>query len=322
VIGATGHIGTYLVPRLVAAGHEVVTISRGKREPYQADPGWSQVEQVQVDREAEEREGTFGRRIASLRPGAVVDLICFEVASARQLLDALRPAGSHLLHCGTIWVHGPGVEVPVPEEVARRPVGDYGTKKAAIEDLLLDASRRGDLPVTVLHPGHIVGPGWPPLNPAGNFNVEVFARLARGGELALPNLGLETVHHVHADDVAQAFALAVGDPGSAQGEAFHVVSERALTLRGYAGEVASWFGHEPRLSFAPWASWSLGWAPEDAEATWEHISRSPSMSMAKAAERLGYRPGYTSLQAVHGSLAWLVAQGRADTGGREQQPLR
>jgi len=24
VIGATGHIGTYLVPRLVAAGHEVV----------------------------------------------------------------------------------------------------------------------------------------------------------------------------------------------------------------------------------------------------------------------------------------------------------
>ena len=26
---------------------------------------------------------------------------------------------------------------------------------------------------------------------------------ARGEELALPNLGLETVHHVHADDVAQ-----------------------------------------------------------------------------------------------------------------------
>lgn len=33
VIGATGHIGTYLVPRLVRAGHEVIAISRGIREP-------------------------------------------------------------------------------------------------------------------------------------------------------------------------------------------------------------------------------------------------------------------------------------------------
>ena len=29
VIGATGHIGTYLVPRLVDRGHEVIAVSRG-----------------------------------------------------------------------------------------------------------------------------------------------------------------------------------------------------------------------------------------------------------------------------------------------------
>ena len=34
VIGGTGHIGTYLVPRLVEAGHQVVSISRSLREPY------------------------------------------------------------------------------------------------------------------------------------------------------------------------------------------------------------------------------------------------------------------------------------------------
>ena len=33
VIGATGHIGTYLVPRLLARGHEVVALSRGQRQP-------------------------------------------------------------------------------------------------------------------------------------------------------------------------------------------------------------------------------------------------------------------------------------------------
>ena len=37
VIGATGHIGTYLVPRLVDRGHEVIAVSRGTRGPYHAE---------------------------------------------------------------------------------------------------------------------------------------------------------------------------------------------------------------------------------------------------------------------------------------------
>jgi nucleoside-diphosphate-sugar epimerase len=36
VIGATGHIGSYLVPRLVRGGHEVMAMSRGTRGPYHA----------------------------------------------------------------------------------------------------------------------------------------------------------------------------------------------------------------------------------------------------------------------------------------------
>ena len=39
VIGATGHIGTYLVPRLADGGHEVIAVSRGTRgEPATAEP--------------------------------------------------------------------------------------------------------------------------------------------------------------------------------------------------------------------------------------------------------------------------------------------
>jgi uncharacterized protein YbjT (DUF2867 family) len=34
IIGGTGHVGTYLVPRLVQLGHQVVVVSRGKRSPY------------------------------------------------------------------------------------------------------------------------------------------------------------------------------------------------------------------------------------------------------------------------------------------------
>lgn len=316
VIGASGHIGSYLVPRLVAGGHDVVAVSRGRSQPYTDGPAWEKVELAHIDRAAEDAGGTFGRRIASMGPDAVVDLLCFDPGSARALAEALAPRGTYLLHCGTIWAHGTAVEVPVREDAVRRPFGDYGTQKAAIEELLLGEARRGALPCTVLHPGHIVGPGWPPVNPAGNVNVDVFGRLARGEPLALPNFGLETLHHVHADDVAQAFVLALDAPDRASGEAFHVVSERAVTLRGYAEQVAAWFGQTAELSFEPFGTWRTGWDEDDGRATWEHVSRSPSMSIEKAREMLGYRPRYSSLAAVYESLAWLVKQGEVRTDGR------
>ncbi len=60
VIGATGHIGSYLVPRLVRGGHEVIAMSRGLRDPYHASPEWGSVTRITVDREAQDAEGTFG----------------------------------------------------------------------------------------------------------------------------------------------------------------------------------------------------------------------------------------------------------------------
>ena len=121
-----------------------------------------------------------------------------------------------------MWVHGPSVEVPTTEEQPRRPFGEYGCRKAEIEAYLLREARRNGFPATVLHPGHIVGPGWAPLNPAGHFNPRVFEDLAEGREVCLPNLGMETVHHVHADDVAQAFERAMANWSAAVGESFHV----------------------------------------------------------------------------------------------------
>src|SRR5579862_9413976 len=67
VIGATGHIGTYLVPRLVRGDHEVIAMSRGKRDPYHPAPEWDRVTRVAVDRDAEDAAGTFGGRVAELQ---------------------------------------------------------------------------------------------------------------------------------------------------------------------------------------------------------------------------------------------------------------
>lgn len=306
VIGGTGHIGTYLIPRLVASSHEVINVSRRKRSPYRDHGAWQLVTNVELDRSTEESSGKFGKQIRGLRPDVVIDLICFTVESARHLVETVRGEIQHFLHCGTIWVHGPSVQVPTTEEMPRKPFGEYGIRKAAIEEYLLREARLTGFPATILHPGHIVGPGWEPLNPAGHFNPEVFERLARGEEVVLPNLGLETVHHVHADDVAQAFQQAMVRRNMATGESFHVVSSAALTLRGYAEAVSGWFGAPSKLRFASWDEWQKTVSKEDAAATWDHIAHSPNCSIEKARRTIEYQPRYSSLQAVYESLRWLI----------------
>ena len=245
IIGGSGHVGTYLVPRLVDAGFDVVNVSRGERKPYQPNAAWDAVRSVTLDRDAEERAGTFGGRIRDLQPDIVVDMICFKPDSARHLVDALRGHVRHFLLCGTIWVHGPSVEVPTAETEPRRPLGEYGIQKAAIEAFLLGEAEQNGFPATIVHPGHIVGPGWAPLNPAGHFNPRVFTTLARGEELALANFGMETVHHVHADDVAQLFMRAIVncDRGDRPGFPCRFAGRR--DLRGYAEAMAAWFGQHP-----------------------------------------------------------------------------
>ena len=309
IIGGSGHVGTYLVPRLVEAGHEVINITRGQREPYQSHAAWKQVQQVVIDREASEATRSFGPQIRSLQPDVVIDMICFTLQSTRELVEALRGQVQHFLHCGTIWIHGPSVVVPTTEEQPRCPFGDYGIQKAAIEAYLLNESRRNGFPATALHPGHIVGTGWEPLNPAGHFNPQVFAQLARGEELTLPNIGLETIHHVHADDVAQSFTQAIANWSSAVGESFHVVSSGALSLRGYAESVSAWFGQTAKLKFMPWEEWRNTVTAEEAQATWDHIAHSPNCSIAKARRLLNYEPRYTSLESVYESVNWLIERG-------------
>lgn len=309
IIGGSGHVGTYLVPRLLAAGYEVINISRAQREPYQTHGAWRSVQQVNADRAAEDAQGVFGQRVRALEPDLVIDMICFNLASAQQIVESVRGQVQHFLHCGTIWSMGHSVEVPATEETPRQPFEEYGIQKSAIQDYLLEQARRYNFPATVLQPGHIVGPGWIPINPAGNLDPGVFTRLAHGEEVALPNLGLETLHHVHADDVAQSFMQALANRSVSLGEAFHVVSPAALTLRGYAERVAAWFGQPACLKFLSWEEWRRTVSDEYAAQTWDHIAHSPNASIAKAQRLLDYHPRYSSLQAVHESLQWLILQG-------------
>ena len=316
VIGGSGHVGSYLLPALVERGHHVINVSRGAAKPYRPHHAWSRIEAVTLDRTAEEKSGRFGARIADLRPDIVVDMISFDLKSTQPLVEALRGRIEHYLFCSTIWVYGGYVAIPSTETDPVSPIDAYGRGKAESEAWLMRQARLTGFPATCFRPGHIVGEGWNPINPIGNTNPEIFSQIARGEELVLPNLGLEMVHHVHADDVAQWILRAIENRAATVGEVFNTVSEQAVTLKGYAETVYRWFGHEPRLAFKPFEAW-LGDLGEWAESSRGHVVRSSCHSIEKSRQRIGYRPRYTSLEAVRESVEALIAAGKITAPRRE-----
>jgi nucleoside-diphosphate-sugar epimerase len=310
VIGGSGHVGSYLVPRLVELGHDVLNVSRGAAKPYHPHYAWDLIENVTLDRAAEEKAGQFGHKIAALRPDIVVDMIAFDLQSTQQVAEALRGKVEHYLFCSSIWVYGRLFAVPSTEADAPNPIDRYGRGKAESEAWLLREARVSGFPATCFRPGHIVGEGWNPITPQGNGNPETFSLIARGDELVLPNLGLEMVHHVHADDVAQWIIRAIDNRAASIGEAFNTVSDQAVTLKGYAETVYRWFGKEPRIAFKPFEEWLLDLDEGIRENTKGHVIRSSCHSIEKSRQRLGYKPRYTSLEAVREALQALIKAGK------------
>lgn len=305
IIGGKGKVGTYLVPMLVEDGFEVINVSRGASKPFISHGCWDSVKQVDLDRNDPE----FPQKIAALKPDIVVDKICFKELDMSALIAALEGQVEHYLVTGSVWCHGTGSVVPTTEEEDLNPFGEYGIEKLKMTQTLKRKYALSHFPGTIIHPGHIVGPGHPPINPQGHHNPKVFEALIHGETVSIPNFGMETVHHVHAIDVAGVFRAAIRAGSPSYGQSFHAVSKGAVTLRGYAKEAASWFGKEANLVFKPFDEFRNDVAESDANETYEHILRSPNHSMEKAKRLLGFTPSYSSFESVKESLDWMISHG-------------
>jgi nucleoside-diphosphate-sugar epimerase len=70
------------------------------------------------------------------------------------------------------------------------------------------------------------------------------------------------------------------------------------------------------LDFVDWTEFEQRVSAEHAGATREHTFRGITASIDRAREVLGYAPRYSSLDALHEALTWLVANDQADVGGQ------
>ncbi|HBP38295.1 MAG TPA: epimerase [Clostridiales bacterium] len=305
ILGGKGRVGSYLVPMLLESGYAVTNVSRGQTVPPGEPDCWQAVRQVSLDRD----QDGFNGQVAALGSDIVIDMICFKDDDMRQLIRALQGKVSHYIVCGSIWMHGPSTIVPCPEHLNRNPIDEYGREKNQMDLTIRQLFAANGFPGTIVHPGHIVAEGFRPVNPQGNLNLQVFRDLREGRPLTLPNFGMETLHHVHAADVAGVMLAALQNGSASFGQGFHAVSPAAVTLAGYAREVARWFNREAELIFQPYDVWSQGVSGEDAAATYDHLRHSPCCSMDKARRLLGFTPRFSSYQAIRACLDWLISHG-------------
>ena len=308
VIGAAGHIGTYLVPMLVKAGYETIAITRSMTRPYEDDPAWARAERILIDR----GDPKFIPMLKEMEPDIIIDLVNFDIEDTKKMVEAFRNTGlSHYLYCSSCWAHGMAETIPFdPDSICKEPLDAYGKDKYASELYLKNEYRQNGFPATIVMPGQISGPGWTIINPWGNTSMRVIQDIADGKEIALPNFGQEILHHVHGYDVAQVFFKAVTHRNQALGEAFDAEAATHVTLYGYAKHLYEFFGHEPKIRFLPWPEWcAYEGNPEECSQTYYHIARSGVFPIEKGQRLLEYKPKFTCLETIDLAMKSYVDRG-------------
>ena len=295
VIGASGHVGSYLVNALVKDNHEVYAVMRGNRTPYEYDEAiWSKVHKVIMDRETLYESDIFDK----VMPEAVFDLIAYDVEGVKKILSKIKN-DAYYLQIGSIWTYLNKEYVPVDENHPKNADTTYGIEKGKIEDYLMDLCRQKKVRATVLHVGHVSGKEWQPINPQGNLDITVFDKLKNGEEVILPFWGLNTMQHVHSADITKAMMACLYNQEKASGETFIVCAEKAMTLRALCQGVAKYYGKEANLKYVDWEEFKNSVDERSAMITDEHISRSPCCSVDKIYRVLGVKPDYTIMDIFH-----------------------
>ncbi|MEU2509586.1 NAD(P)-dependent oxidoreductase [Streptomyces sp. NPDC007863] len=260
VAGATGAVGRQLVPRLEAAGHEVVGISR--RGPRPVDV---------LD------AGALSRAVAEAAPDAVVHQLTdlggadgaannrVRVEGTRNLVDAARAAGVGRIVAQSIsWAYAPG-DAPADESVPLDGTEEPPRARIVAGVRALEATV-AELPTAVvLRYGILYGPGtW--YAPGG----AVAAALA--GDPGARFLGSTAADasvssFVHVADAADAAVRALSWPSGT----YNVVDDEPAPAHAWLPLLAESLGvHAPERTEGrtPWARGALntrarglGWAP-------------------------------------------------------------
>jgi len=235
------------------------------------------------------------------------------VGGTERLLEAAASAGvGRFVHTSTVGVHG-HVENPPADETDPVSPGDvYQATKAEAEALALEFHRTRGLPVAVVRPGAIYGPGETRL-------LKLFRAIARG-RYAMVGDGRSFYHPVYVDDLVQGFLLAL-EREEAVGETFLLCGPEYATQRDLAALIArhtegrvlpfriparplQWVGDVVEGVCVP-----LGIDPPLHRRRVDFWTKSRAFSIAKARRVLGYQPRVHLDEGIARTAAWYREAG-------------
>jgi len=320
--GASGYTGGRLLEALRARGDEVAVLVRPESVSERLRSRASRVVEGRLgDAEAASRlvEGADAvlHVAAVYRTAGHPDSYYREVnvVGTERLLEAAARAGvRRFVHTSTVGVHG-HVEHPPADETAPFAPGDiYQATKAEAELLALEFHRKRGLPVAVVRPGAIYGPG------ETRF-LKLFRAIARG-RYAIVGTGRTFYHPVYIDDLVSGFLLALDRP-QAVGESFLVCGPSYVSQADLAALVARHTGGRVlpfRIPARPiqWAGdlveaicVPLGLEPPLHRRRVDFWTKSRAFTIEKARRLLGYDPkvdldeGMRRTAASYREAGWL-----------------
>lgn len=178
VTGATGFIGSHFVNAALEQGHEVVGIRRSGAESRIRPAGavaWLEKGLAEVTaRDFQRNDVLVHLAAAGVDQSSDNDRECFDVnvVQAERLLSAGADAGvSRVIFCGSCFEYGlAAIDYDrIPADAPLFPNGPYHASKAAASQLATGWAFHHLIPLAILRPFHVYGPGegpnrfWPSL---------------------------------------------------------------------------------------------------------------------------------------------------------------
>jgi nucleoside-diphosphate-sugar epimerase len=304
IIGGTNHIGPYLVKRLVARGDQVTVVNRGHRNqqlPAQAECLTADIYQ----------EGALAAAVGNRTFEAAIQMIAGGVAGPQTVLQPLHGQIGRYLQCGSTGVFAPLPRVPGDESCPQNPPPEFGGFEGKVE-ADKEAARlcaEYGLPLVILRPTNVGGPGNVPLETWGGRDPEYFQRIIDGQVVEIPNTGETLLQIVHADDMARSFVLALEHPKVA-GD-FNISCSYAVTLNRYVEILGDALGRAPIVEHLPMEALLARY--EGTERVYRggmlFLCQHMCFDLRKAREQLGYEAQFEPEESVPQTVKWMFDEG-------------
>lgn len=241
VTGANGFTGSHLCRKLVEQGHRVRALVRPNSDRQALNGLDLEIHTGDISEDELPQPAFRGveqvYHVAAIFRQEGVPVETFHAVNAegtRKVLQAALQAGvERVVHTSTIGVLGHVAHPPANEETPYNPGDHYQSTKMEGEQIALEFHRRHGLPLTVVRPGSIYGPG--------DLRFAKLFKTINKGVFFIIGPGTTHLHFVYIDDLTDGMILAM-ENDRALGEVFILTGEHPVSIKELASCIAGVLG--------------------------------------------------------------------------------